>query len=183
MTDDRHRVVRVIVGAMVCAAAGCSRTNHRIPDGFPPKPPEMYQPFVGGTGLPEASVSRPPYRLAVGDVIEVIYHVKKVPTPGGYRMKSEDVIRPRFAVADASVEVDWRAAGAAVRQHRTVPVREGTFAFGETGEPGRYVVRTSEREFRTTVNLFDRSESDLSMPEPPATPSDGPFRRRQPTDH
>ncbi|MFQ5423589.1 MAG: polysaccharide biosynthesis/export family protein [Phycisphaerae bacterium] len=96
MTDDRHGVVRALVGVMLCAAAGCSRTNHRIPDGFPPKPPEMYQPFVGGTGSPEASVSRPPYRLAVGDVIEVIYHVKNVPTPGGYRMKIEDVIRLRF---------------------------------------------------------------------------------------
>jgi polysaccharide export outer membrane protein len=86
------------VGVLVAVvtATGCSRNCHHIPDVAPFQPPELYQPFVGGTGLPEQLVSRPPYRLAPGDVLEIIYQVKNVPSETPYELKIEDVIQIAF---------------------------------------------------------------------------------------
>jgi len=75
-----------------------------------------------------------------------------------------DVMRSRFGVADASVEVGWRHEWTREQGKRAVPVERGTFAFADTHELGRYWVSTADRDFRTTVNLFDASESDLRMP-------------------
>lgn len=90
---------QIVMATAVLAAAplaGCSRTGHRIPDAFPAEPRELYQPFVGGTAVPGHMMQYPPYLTSPGDVIEVIYHVKNVPTPGGYRLKIEDVIKIQF---------------------------------------------------------------------------------------
>jgi NAD(P)-dependent dehydrogenase (short-subunit alcohol dehydrogenase family) len=75
-----------------------------------------------------------------------------------------EILRPRMSVADDSVEVGWRPAGAEKPSSKKVPVRGGRFLFGDTQEPGRYWVRTVQADYRTAVNLFDPSESDLSMP-------------------
>ena len=75
-----------------------------------------------------------------------------------------EVIRARFAVADAKVEVGFRHEWTRQEGRREVDVVDGRFAFAETAEPGRYWVRTADRDFRTTVNLFDPAESDLRMP-------------------
>ena len=77
-------------------AVGCSRSGHKIPDSFPPKPDAMYQPPPSATAIPEQIVERPPYRLAPGDTLEIIYHVKNIPTPGGYRLKIEDKVKIQF---------------------------------------------------------------------------------------
>lgn len=76
-----------------------------------------------------------------------------------------EVMRSRFSVADASVEVGWRHESSRQDGKRQVPVVAGAFTFADTGEPGRYWVRTADRDFRTAVNLFDAGESDLRMPE------------------
>jgi polysaccharide export outer membrane protein len=81
---------------MVVASAGCSRTNHRIPDAAPVEPPEFYQPAEVATGLPEQLIDRPPYRLNVGDVLEVIYQVKNVVSDKPYQLKIEDIIKIQF---------------------------------------------------------------------------------------
>lgn len=86
----------VVAAGVLLAAAGCSRTDHRIPDAAPAMPRELYQPYVGGTSQPEGLMERPAYRINIGDVLEIIYHVKNVPTPGGYRIKIEDVINIEF---------------------------------------------------------------------------------------
>ncbi|MEZ5966505.1 MAG: VWA domain-containing protein [Planctomycetota bacterium] len=80
-----------------------------------------------------------------------------------------EVMRSRFTVADASVEVGWRHEASRQDGKRQVPVAAGSFTFADTGQPGRYWVRTADRDFRTTVNLFDVSESDLRMPEAEST--------------
>ena len=74
------------------------------------------------------------------------------------------VIKNRFAVTDASVEVGWRHEWTRAEGKRTIAVANGGLAFADTHEPGRYWVRTADRDFRTTVNLFDAAESDLRMP-------------------
>lgn len=76
-----------------------------------------------------------------------------------------EVMRARFSVADPSVELGWRHEWSRAEGTVRVPVVDGRFAFADTAEPGRYWVRTRDRDFRTTVNLFDASESDLAMPE------------------
>lgn len=82
--------------------------------------------------------------------------------------KPGEVMRNRFSVSDASVEVGWRHEWVRKEGKRDVAVVNGSFAFADTAEPGRYWVRTADRDFRTAVNLFDATESDLRMPE--ATP-------------
>ena len=96
MDHRRSRMAAALIACWAVWGAGCSRTNHRIPDAFPAEPPELYQPFIGGTAMPGHMFEYPPYQLTIGDVIEVIYHVKNIPTPGGYRMKIEDVIKVQF---------------------------------------------------------------------------------------
>jgi len=87
----------LVTGAAALAGlAGCSRTDHRIPDPVPVEPVELYQPASEATGLPEQLVDRPPYRLNVGDVLEIIYQVKNVVTDKPYQLKIEDVIKVQF---------------------------------------------------------------------------------------
>jgi hypothetical protein len=75
-----------------------------------------------------------------------------------------DVIRPRFSLADANVEIGWLHRDAPQAGRASIGVRDGRFSFAETAEPGRYWVRTSDADHRTAVNLFDARESDLRMP-------------------
>ncbi len=84
------------VTVTMAALVGCSRTDHRIPDAVPVEPLEFYQPVSEATGLPEQLVDRPPYRLNVGDVLEIIYQVKNVVTDRPYQLKIEDVIKIQF---------------------------------------------------------------------------------------
>ncbi len=80
-----------------------------------------------------------------------------------------EVIRPRFTLPDESVDVawfhEWVADEATAKGTDKLKLTDGKFYFGDTAEPGRYVVRTSSGEFRTAVNLFDAAESDLRIPE------------------
>ncbi|GMU32589.1 MAG: polysaccharide biosynthesis/export family protein [Planctomycetia bacterium] len=100
-------MTRVIRYALVCSAPawlllsqGCSRTNDHIPDVAPIEKQELYQPFVGGTGLPEQLLDRPPYRLMPSDVLEIIYQVRNMVTDKPYDLKIEDVIRIKFPYQD-----------------------------------------------------------------------------------
>lgn len=81
---------------VVAAAAGCSRNNHEIPDAAPPQPRVLYQPVVTPTGLPEQTLDRPPYRLNVGDTLEIIYQVKNEVSDNDYELKIEDGITVAF---------------------------------------------------------------------------------------
>ena len=102
MTVSRHRSsmptawTAVLAAACLAGLGACSRTNHRIPDAAPPKPPELYQPVSTKTALPEQLLERPAYRLTVGDVLEIIYQVKNVVTSEPYQLKIEDIIKVRF---------------------------------------------------------------------------------------
>ncbi|MBK8980621.1 MAG: VWA domain-containing protein [Planctomycetes bacterium] len=79
-------------------------------------------------------------------------------------------LRPRLRLPDDVREAEvGRAtglgAGDGTRERTIVPVRDGRFTFTDTQEPGRYWVRVGDRAYRTTVNLFDAAESDLTMPD------------------
>jgi len=94
-----ENVRRAAVAAAMMAvlgSTGCSRSNHRIPDSHPAKPSAMYQSPPSATAVPEQIVERRPYRIAPGDQLEIIYHVKNIPTPGGYRLKIEDRVKIQF---------------------------------------------------------------------------------------
>lgn len=75
-----------------------------------PETPEFAQPFnrppdalpgaepkpAFGTYNPAASTVFPDYRLNIGDVLEVIYHVRTDVTAEKYRLKVQDVVSIRF---------------------------------------------------------------------------------------
>lgn len=95
MAHAMRQVVLMTI-ATIAALGGCSRTDHKIPDAAPAEPPELYQPFVGGTGLPEQLLDRPPYRLQPGDVLEIIYQVKNIVSDKPYELKIEDIVNVEF---------------------------------------------------------------------------------------
>lgn len=86
----------VLPTVLLAGPVSCSRTDQRIPDVAPIGTQELYQPFVGGTGLPEKMLDRLPYRLAPGDVLEIIYQVRNIVTDSPYTLKIEDIIKVRF---------------------------------------------------------------------------------------
>jgi polysaccharide export outer membrane protein len=51
-------------------------------------------------GLPEKLLDRQPYRLNVGDVLEIIYQVKNVVSDTPYELKIEDIIKITFPYQD-----------------------------------------------------------------------------------
>lgn len=84
------------MSALLIGLMGCTRTDHWIPDAPPIQPAQLYQPFGDGTGLPEQLVERRPYRLNVGDVLEIIYQVRNEVTDEPYQLKIEDGIKIEF---------------------------------------------------------------------------------------
>ncbi|MFH1420132.1 MAG: polysaccharide biosynthesis/export family protein [Planctomycetota bacterium] len=96
MSKNGWQVIGFAVVVVALGVAGCSRTSHRIPNAAPADPPELYQPFNVPAGLPEQLVDRPPYRLNVGDVLEVIYQVKNVVSDKPYALKIEDIVKVAF---------------------------------------------------------------------------------------
>ncbi|MEK6643849.1 MAG: polysaccharide biosynthesis/export family protein [Planctomycetota bacterium] len=89
---------KILISTLVALAcgAGCSRTDHRIPDSAPAEPPALYQPMSNAQGIPEVLLDRPPYRLSPGDVLEIIYQVKNIVSETPYELKIEDVIKLQF---------------------------------------------------------------------------------------
>ena len=77
------------------------------------------------------------------------------------------VMCPRPALQGLAAEVTWFHERTRQKGKAQVPISDGKFFFAETREPGRYVFSTSKGDLRTTVNLFDKRESDLTMPKPP----------------
>lgn len=90
------RPVLALVLLSTIGVAGCPREGHVIPDVPPPQPAEVFQPFNEAQAAPHSLAFYPPYRLNCGDVLEIIYHVKNIPTPNGYKLKIEDVIEIKF---------------------------------------------------------------------------------------
>jgi polysaccharide biosynthesis/export protein len=86
-------------GLLLTAACGlmggCEQPKHREAE-VPPPPRELYQPFTERTGIPAETVVFPDYRLNVGDLLEVIYHVRFDIDKAKYQLKIEDVINVKF---------------------------------------------------------------------------------------
>jgi len=96
MIANRKKTCLAAAVIVAVTSLGCSRTEHEIPDVAPPQPSELYQPFVGGTGLQDKLLDRPPYRLRPADILEIIYQVKNIVTGEPYELKIEDVIKIAF---------------------------------------------------------------------------------------
>ncbi|MCK6456250.1 MAG: polysaccharide biosynthesis/export family protein [Phycisphaerae bacterium] len=95
MAFGRRAMASLAVAGVLCGP-GCERQGHIIPNSAPAEPRELFQPFRDATALAPSLVERPPYRLNVADVLEIIYQVKNIPTPKGYRLKIEDEIEIKF---------------------------------------------------------------------------------------
>jgi protein involved in polysaccharide export with SLBB domain len=105
---DRSRIAVSLLAAWCAFFWGCTHNpNH---DRANPEPRAFVQPVNRpAAATPEQKVSPPfatynpttstvfpDYRLNVGDVIEVIYHVRTGVTPERYRLKVQDLINIRF---------------------------------------------------------------------------------------
>ncbi|HWL93648.1 MAG TPA: polysaccharide biosynthesis/export family protein, partial [Phycisphaerae bacterium] len=75
---------------------GCARSHHHVPDAPRAQPAEFYQPASTQTAIPALMIERPPYRLGVGDVLEIIYHVRTDISEEAYRLKPGDRVRIVF---------------------------------------------------------------------------------------
>jgi len=99
----------LILAALTCLSLGaCASTD--IQDSPVCEPPKFAQPFnrppealpeeqvkpAFGTYNPAASTVFPDYTLNIGDVLEVIYHVRTGVSADKYRLKVQDVISIRF---------------------------------------------------------------------------------------
>ncbi len=79
-----------------------------------------------------------------------------------------EVLRPRLPLPDKSVEIAWKRGefGKLTEGRTTVQVgKDGRFWFADTLQPGCYAIASTTGLHRTTVNLFDPNEEDLTMPE------------------
>jgi|GEM_PF-1043559 len=74
--------------------------------------PEAEVESIFGTYNPQVSTVFPDYRLNVGDVLEVIYHVRTGVTAEQYRLKVQDVIKVSFPFqADLDQEITVQSDG------------------------------------------------------------------------
>lgn len=92
-------LIAVATLTLVPAARG---DGHHIPDSPPPQPPELFQNYTDAQALGPSLTERPPYRLNVADVLEIIYHVKVgrlAPDVRPYELQTEDVIAIKFPFA------------------------------------------------------------------------------------
>ena len=96
MISMKWQTIGFMAIGMLVAAGACSRTDHEIPDAVPVEPPEFYQPAEVATGVPEQLIDRPPYRLNIADVLEIIYQVKNIVSEKPYQLKIEDIIQIHF---------------------------------------------------------------------------------------
>lgn len=96
MTGCQRRRIELIPLAVILLCSGCSQTSHRTLHAPVAQPTELYQPCAGGTWIPELLVERPPYRLNVGDVVEIVYQVRNEVSDEPYQLKIEDRIRIVF---------------------------------------------------------------------------------------
>lgn len=144
MTNKAFAVVSLLLIAAVVCPAGCSRTDHRIPDAAPAGPRELYQPFAAAQGLPEQLIDRQPYRLHPGDVLEVIYQVKNVTSDTPYQLKIEDIIRISFPYQERFDQELTVQADGTIRCLLVGRVRAESLSAGELEEQlrrayGRYI--------------------------------------------
>ncbi|NLX07356.1 MAG: hypothetical protein GXY33_19630 [Phycisphaerae bacterium] len=83
----------------VCCAMGllwgCQEKGSAVEQRQPEPTSAFYQPFGPGGEIPAMQVSLPDYRLNVGDMLEIIYHVKHLVTDE-YRFHTEDTISIMF---------------------------------------------------------------------------------------
>jgi len=93
MKAKQKRQCLLLAGIACFALLGCESPTKK------PKPvgleKEMFQPFTQATAIPPKQVELPDYRLNVGDMLEIIFHVNTL-TTGEYRFHTEDVISVRF---------------------------------------------------------------------------------------
>ncbi|MCG8405614.1 MAG: polysaccharide biosynthesis/export family protein [Phycisphaerales bacterium] len=96
MTNRKRFCTSFVLLSAAMLGTGCSQTNHWTSSAPAARPAELYQPFGGNTYIPQLHVERPPYRLNVGDVLEIIYQFRSEVSDKPYRLKIEDRIRIVF---------------------------------------------------------------------------------------
>lgn len=92
---EKFIIATTMAAACSALSTGCMQ-HHCMPDAPCARPAAFYQQCTEPSSLPESAVDRPPYRLTVGDTIEVLYQVRNVVSDQPYRLKIEDGIRIVF---------------------------------------------------------------------------------------
>jgi len=90
-----YRAIFTIVTVMVLVC-GCQENREKVDPHQAVLEQEHYQPFTQASAIAAKQVTLPDYRLNVGDMLEIIYHVKHLTIPN-YRFHTEDTIAIRFA--------------------------------------------------------------------------------------
>ena len=83
-------VISMIVSFVVC---GCEDKKEKIEQAKFEH--EFYQPFLQASAIPHKQIELPDYRLNVGDMLEIIFHVKHL-AESEYRFHTEDIIKIQF---------------------------------------------------------------------------------------
>ncbi len=83
----------LIVALILTAIFGCEDKKEKLEQAKFEH--EFYQPFLQASAIPSKQVELPDYRLNVGDMLEIIFHVKHL-AKDEYRFHTEDIIRIKF---------------------------------------------------------------------------------------
>lgn len=89
------RVFTFAVMISVVLAAGCQDKRETLSVHQRGLEHEFYQPFLQASAIPAKRTELPDYLLNVGDMLEIIYHVKHIPIKD-YRFHTEDTIIIKF---------------------------------------------------------------------------------------
>ncbi len=84
-----------LIGAVGVLIIGCDEKEKRERIEEARLEHSFYQPFLQASAIPAKQVELPDYRLNVGDILEIIYHVKHL-AEEEYRFHTEDIITIKF---------------------------------------------------------------------------------------
>ncbi len=142
MKLNQAYVCLLLAGLVWMATPGCeSQPKKPQPRGLEK---ELFQPSNPTTAIPPKQVELPDYRMNVGDMLEIIFHVNTL-TPEEYRFHTEDVVTIRFPYhpnydQTATIQADGR-------------IRLLLIGQVDMFEPGTVTKATGERVGKTAGNL------------------------------
>ncbi len=87
--------VALVVAAVLLVSAGCAEKRSDICE-LQMSDRAFSQPFTEVTAIPAVQTEFPEYRLNIGDMLEIIYHVKHLVMEENYRLLTEDIISIHF---------------------------------------------------------------------------------------
>jgi len=91
----KRLLLTLTVATAAGMVAGCGQKRENLDRYQSGLEHTFYQPFLQASAIPAKQTDLPDYRLNIGDMLEIIYHVKHVAIPD-YRFSTEDTIIIKF---------------------------------------------------------------------------------------